>query len=678
MVHRYWGAKLPRTEDYPVPLDSEGWASFNAGGNVLQEEYPVYGGPNYVEPCLKVTFSDGVRDTVFKFVSAAIQGQTLTLTFRDTYYPLRLDLIYTIYPHYDLIGRSAQLTNEGGHVIQIERLFSAQWHLPARRPEQPYHLTYLTGKWIEEFQTRREALQEGVKVLESRRITTSHHFSPYFALDDGTASETNGDVWFGALAWSGNWKLLAEVNNFYGTRVGIGLNDWDSLIRLNATETFTTPVAYGGYSSEGHGAASRHLHRYIRETLIPHRVTPHKVIYNSWEATTFHVNEAGQSQLAELAAQMGIELFVMDDGWFHGRTIDQAGLGDWWADEQKFPNGLMPLIQRVNALGMDFGLWVEPEMVSPNSDLYRAHPDWVIHFPTRARSEMRTQLILNLAKREVQDYLLEKLDRLLSDHPIKFIKWDMNRNISEPGWLDAPPHHDPRELWVRYVEGVYRLWSELTKRHPSVYFQSCSGGGGRADLGILRYADQIWVSDNTDAVSRLTIQEGFSRVFPAIVMESWVTDAGHGTVPLTFRLHVSMCGSLGIGGHLLHWTPEERAEAQKWIAYYKTIRHIVQGGDLYRLLNFTEQAPFAALQYVTADKTEGVVFAFRTYTPQFLAAYDESIFIPPLRLKGLDPEGIYTVEGVAGERSGKAWEQVGLRVVLPNFGSTVRRIQRVR
>ncbi|HEU5100001.1 MAG TPA: alpha-galactosidase, partial [Roseiflexaceae bacterium] len=388
--------------------------------------------------------------------------------------------------------------------------------------------------------------------------------------------------------------------------------------------------------------------------------------------TTFDVDEASQIALAELAAEIGVELFVMDDGWFHGRDDDTAGLGDWWPDPRKFPNGLAPLVERVNALGMDFGLWVEPEMVNPNSELYRAHPDWVIHFPGRTRNTGRDQLILNFARADVQAYIIEMLDRLLADHNIVFIKWDMNRNVSEPGWPDAPG--DQRELWVRYVYGLYHVWGTLRERHPHVIWQSCSGGGGRADLGILRLADQIWVSDNTEPAARLAIQEGFSQVFPANTMEAWVTDMGDATLPLEFRMHVSMCGSLGIGGHLIHWGAEGRAEAARWIARYKEIREIVQFGDMYRLRS-PQSHPYSAVQYLSKDRSEGVLFAFCTHLPP-------PAQLPPLYLRGLDPEARYEVEGFAGPRSGSAWMHAGLQLELgdthsTNFQSTVRSIRRV-
>jgi alpha-galactosidase len=343
-------------------------------------------------------------------------------------------------------------------------------------------------------------------------------------------------------------------------------------------------------------------------------------------------------------------------------------LGDWWPDARKVPQGLAPLIERVNALGMDFGLWIEPEMVNPDSDLYRTHPDWVIHFPTRKRTEARNQLILNIARSDVQEYLITHLDRLLSNHNIAFIKWDMNRNVSEPGWPEAPG--DQRELWVRYVYGLYRIWGTLRERHPKVIWQSCSGGGGRADLGILQLADQIWVSDNTEPSARLGIQEGFSQIFPANTMEAWVTDMGAEYLSLAYRFHVSMCGSLGVGGHLEHWGAEGRAEAARWIARYKAIRPIVQFGDMYRLRS-PQEHPFSAVQYVSKDRSEGVLFAFRTHLP--LPAT-----LPPIYLRGLDPDASYEVEGMPGIYSGRYWMHAGLRIELRNdFESTVRSIRRV-
>jgi alpha-galactosidase len=674
LTHRYWGARLTHPGDYPAAPAPAAWASFNRPAQLTPEEYPGYEDMKFTDPCLKLAFADGVRDVVLRFGSAeqpAADPAELRIHLRDTAYPLRVTLHYRAHERYDLIERWVTASNGGDAPITIERIWSALWHMP---PGGSYMLTHLTGRWLDEFHLRREPLLEGIKVLESRRITTSHHHSPWFAIDRGSATEDTGEVWFGALAWSGNWKLAAEVTNFGSTRVGIGLNDWDFAWRLGPGETFATPSSYAGYTGAGFGGASRRLNDFVRDTVLPHGQALHKVIYNSWEATFFDVDEPSQIRLAELAAEMGVELFVMDDGWFHGRDIDNAGLGDWWPDERKFPNGLGALIARVNELGMEFGLWIEPEMVNPNSELYRAHPDWVIHFPTRPRTESRSQLILNMARTDVQDYLIEKIGQLLAQNKIAFVKWDMNRNVSEPGWPEALG--DQRELWVRYVYGLYRVWGTLRERHPHVIWQSCSGGGGRADLGILRLADQIWASDNTEPTARLAIQEGFSHIFPANTMEAWVTEMGADYLPLAFRFHVSMCGSLGVGSHLIRWTPEQRAEAAHWIALYKEIRPIVQFGDLYRLRS-PQTHPFSAVQYVSKDQSAGVLFAFRTHLPLPAPHPPMQPQLPPLYLRGLEPDAVYEVEGLAGARSGRAWMHAGLQVELADFGSAVLRIRRV-
>ena len=667
LVNCYWGERLLTPADYPAPGFSMGWASFNDAGQLAREEYPANTGLKYIEPCFKASFADGVRDAVLRFEKAEQDASELRISLRDAHEPLQIVLHYRIHEKYDLLERWAEVTNQGHTAVTLERVLSAQWHLPRARE---YRLSHLSGRWADEWNLCREALTVGVKVLESRRLTTSHHAHPWFAVDGGLADENQGEVWFGALAWSGNWKFIAETTEFAATRLSLGLNDWDFAWRLNPGETFRTPAAVSGYTLNGFGEASRRLHAYIREQILPNGQALRKVLYNSWEATGFNVDVASQSALAELAAEMGVELFVMDDGWFHGRNDDHAGLGDWWPDETKFPNGLKPLIERVNALGMDFGLWVEPEMVNPDSDLYRTHPDWVIHFPNRQRTEARNQLILNFARPEVQEYILEKLDKILSENKIRFIKWDLNRNASEPGWENAPG--DPRELWVRYVQGVYRVWGTLRERHPQVTWQSCSGGGGRVDLGILRLADQAWISDNTEPTSRLNIQTGYSQVFPACTMEAWVTDMGPVYLPLEFRMHVSMCGSLGIGGHLVHWGVERRAEAAKWIALYKEIRPVIQFGNLYRLRS-PQEVPFSALEYVSQDRKEAVLFAFRTHQP--LIPHPEPL--PPVYLRGLDPNARYTVEGCEGVRSGLAWMRSGIELFLWDYQSTIRRIRQV-
>ncbi|MBL0344279.1 alpha-galactosidase [Candidatus Villigracilis affinis] len=666
LTHRYWRARLPFAADYPAPVNPIERSSFDMPQHYTPEEYPGYSALRYFDPALKITFADGTRDLVLHYVdfsTSASPYPELALHLKDEAYPLSVTLHYRVHEEYDLIARWVTLENLGNEPILIERAFSAKWTLPHG---DDYFFSHMFGRHNNEYNMKREVLTPGLKTIESRRLTTSHHHTPWFAIDRN-ATEDSGEVWFGTFAWSGNWKITAEVTEFASTRISVGLNDWDFAWKLNPAETFVTPESISGYVKDGFGAASRLMHDYVRNILLPHKNQLHKVLYNSWEATLFDVDEISQSKLAEVAAGMGIELFVMDDGWFHNRNLDNAGLGDWFPDKTKFPNGLGGLIKNVNALGMDFGLWVEPEMVNPDSDLYRAHPDWVIHFPSRARTEARRQLILNLGRTDVQEYIISVLTTILSENNIQFIKWDMNRNVSEPGWSDAPG--DARELWVRYVQGLYHVWGTLRERFPNVIWQSCSGGGGRADFGILHFADQIWISDNTEATARLSIQEGFSQFLPANTMEAWVTDWGRNVVPLEFRFHVSMCGSLGVGGNLNEWDQADRELAAHCIRLYKEIRPIIQFGDQYRLIS-PQKSMFSAVQYVSKDQSEAVLFVFRVYL-------SDPTNLPMIHLRGLNPTALYEVDGYSGPRSGASWMEAGLRVELKNLQSKILKIKQV-
>jgi alpha-galactosidase len=351
-VHTYWGKKLPYREDYPLAKTASEWASFNNPEQLTREEYPGYGDYKFNDPCLKATFADGTRDLVLRFKNAQEGPNRIDITLTDTFYPFEVKLTYQAHPDYNLIERSTTVFNHGETPVTIERIDSAQWHMP---PGNQYRMTHLTGRWLDEWHLCRDDLTSGIKIIDSKRITTSHHHNPWFAIDKGNAAEDQGDVWFAVLAWSGNWRIAAEVTQFDSTRVNIGINDWDFALRLNPGESYTTPSTFGGYTANGFGGASHALHDFIREQVIPHKNILHKVLYNSWEATLFNVDVESQSKLADIAAKMGIELFVMDDGWFQGRNLDNAGLGDWWPDPAKFPNGLTPLIDHVNALGAGDG-----------------------------------------------------------------------------------------------------------------------------------------------------------------------------------------------------------------------------------------------------------------------------------------------------------------------------------
>jgi alpha-galactosidase len=584
-------------------------------------------------------------------VSHRIQQDDLDITLKDIRDEIEVVLHYHVYPGNGILRRSATIQNRTARPVVLESAQSAVWNLP---PGEGYQLTYVAGRWAAETQINREPIHPGVKVLESRKAHTGHNFNPWFEIDRGDASEEHGAVWFGALAFSGNWRISVEQTPYRQVRVVGGFNSFDFAYPLIPGESLETPAFYGGYSQDGFGGASRLLHRFEREQIVPggltSRVRP--VLYNSWEATEFNVNEAGQKQLADSAARLGVELFVMDDGWFGKRNDDHAGLGDWFVNPQKFPQGLKGLVDHVNGLGMDFGLWVEPEMVNADSDLYRAHPDWVINFPGRPRSELRNQMILNLARPEVKEYIFGFLDKLASDYNIRYFKWDMNRSVSEPGWPELGPS-DQRKLWVEYVRNLYDIMDRLRAKHPKLEIESCSGGGGRVDLGILRRVDEVWASDNTEAFDRLRIQEGFTQAYAPKLMSAWVTDVpnmnGRST-PLEYRFLVAMQGALGVGANLNHWSADDYAVATKMIALYKRIRPTVQLGDLYRLSS-PRTDDVTANEYVSADGRQAVLFAFR-HSQQYRTA------VPAIRLQGLDEHAVYRVESTDGKLVG-AQPQLG-------------------
>jgi alpha-galactosidase len=669
----YWGAKLADASDYvPRELNFDPLGNWNFARNT-HEEFPVWGDYKFNEPCLKIRYSDGVRACLLDYVDSKISDSgdvaTLTIHLQDPRYPLRVRLIYRVFADHDLIVRKAEVENTGDEPIEIEQILSAAWHLPQR---DSYQLTSLSGKWGGEFQIQQVELPRGKHLIERRRGSTGFDSNPFFALAaDGAATETSGDVWFGALAFSGNYKIVIERDAFEHVYVTGGIHDFDFLWSLEAGETFSTPDFVAGFTSGGYGEVSRLLHAYEIEHVVP-RSTARQVrpiVYNSWYVTELDVSFENQEEAAELAAKIGVELFVMDDGWFGQRNNDRAGLGDWYVNRDKFPNGLAPLINRVNQLGMDFGIWVEPEMVNPDSDLYRAHPDWVYHFPNRPISTGRNQYVLNVSRPDVQQFILDFMNDLLSNNNIKFIKWDMNRHFSEPGWADAPAGRD-REIWVRHTRGIYDILRQLREHHPQVLFESCSGGGGRIDLGVMPYVEQFWMSDNTDPYDDLFIQEGFTLAHAPLTRMMWVTDTNgiNGrSYSLDYRFHLAMMGVLGMGADLTRWSQADLDKAAEFIALYKDIRETMQFGVLYRLRSPRESA-LSAFQFVHPGGRESVVTVF-------LGQSQFGHFYAHVRLQGLEQDARYLVDGWDEPWSGQALMKRGLPVALK--GSFVSRLIRL-
>ncbi|TCV94690.1 alpha-galactosidase [Luteibacter rhizovicinus] len=664
----YWGSRLATDDPIGPATVHKERSSFDPVGANTPQEYAGWGGPITVMPDLKLHFADGNRDLILRYDSYKIENGSLQVTLRDSKADVTVALRYIVDPATGIIGRSARIENHASQPLTIDRAAAASWNLP---PATDYSLRYLTGTWAGEWHVRTRPLTPGATELESRRGSTGDENNPWFAIARGAEwNESHGRVWFGALAWSGSWSIHIDQDILSQVRVTGGFNPFDFAYRLEPGQGLDTPVFYAGYTDEGIGEASRLMHKFELTRILPgsSKLKPRPVLYNSWEATEFKVNEADQERLAEKAAKLGVERFVIDDGWFGARNSDHAGLGDWVVNREKFPNGLKPLIDKVHGLDMSFGIWVEPEMVNPDSDLYRQHPDWVLNFEGRQRSVARNQLVLNLAREDVRAYVFNMLDDLLSKNDIQFLKWDYNRNWSEPGWPQMPPEQQ-QKVYVAYVQNLYDILRRLRERHPNVEIESCSGGGARVDLGIMGLTDEVWPSDNTDPSDRLSIQDGFSYAYAPAVMMSWVTGSPNWVngrrSSLDFRFLASMQGGLGIGANILEWTPAEDATARAYIAAYKGIRETVLHGRLYRLLSPQDRAPQSATESVAADGSQAVLFAF-------LRQGQEALAYPTLYLQGLDDAAQYRYRLIHGKvaagtpavASGAYWKHHGIDIEL--------------
>jgi alpha-galactosidase len=663
--HLHWGGRV-QLDDLPGllarPVDE--YASFGSVPRGYTEELVAWGGRRFDESTLVVGFADGTRGLELRYAGHEIDGDGLRVRLADAHYRFDVVLDYRVHPGYDVLVRWLELTNRTDATVTLDQAYSASWALP---PGPAYRASWLHGAWGAETHLVRRALAPGRLVLESRTGTTGHQHQPWLAVDDGSATEGSGEVWSVALAYSGSWKLTAQLSHHGGLHVTGGVNDFDFRYPLAPGETLVLPEFVGLHTGAGFGSASRQWHAYTRAHVVAEPELTRPVLFNSWEATAFEVSHSGQLALAKQAAELGVELFVVDDGWFGARDDDTAGLGDWTPNPRKFPRGLAAFADDIHALGMKFGLWVEPEMVNPDSDLYRRHPDWIYHFPNRTRTTARNQSVLNLARPDVRDWMYSTLDGLLRSAPIDYLKWDMNRSISEPGGSA-----DDRPVWLAHVRHLYEVLDRLRAGHPGVLIESCSGGGGRADLGILRRTYQVWTSDNTDALDRLRTQEGYSQLYPANTMSCWATDVPNfltrRSIPLRFRFHAAMCGNLGIGGDLADWSAEELAEAAGYVALYKRIRPTVQFGVQYRLASL-DDGGVAAVSYVGAD---GDVVVF-TFVP---SAHNGERH-RTVRLAGLDPTAVYSDVDTDERYSGGLLTHRGLYLRLEgDYASAVTVLRR--
>lgn len=617
--HLYWGKRINNINDFVMDELVE-VSTNDPVFEITKEEFPVYGGLRYKEVCLKAEFYDKGREIVYKYLGYDILENELIIKLVDDYYKLNINLHYKVYEEYDLIERWTTLENNSEHDIKIERLYSAQFHIPY----EGLNFSNVHGHWGAEQQRFVQKVNYGKIYVENRRGISTHNHNPYFILDKD-ANETSGEVYFGAFKLSGNFSGIVEQTQYGETLVQFGINPHDFEFNLKSKESFKTPSILAGYSATGFETMSHNFHNFAKDNVLRKGLRP--VLYNSWEATEFKVNCDEQIKLAKKAKDIGVELFVVDDGWFGERDSINNGLGDWYVNRKKFPNDLNPLIEEVKNNGMKFGIWLEPEMVNPLSQLYKEHPDWIYHFENRPTDTSRGQYVLNITKEEVKEFVFNTLDELLSKYDIDYIKWDANRPISQSG-VD-------KSIWYNHIMALYDIVNRLKVKHEDVLFEACASGGGRIDYGILGIFDDFWTSDNTDALDRLTVQESYSYIYPIKAMRAWVTDCpnflSNRNIPLRFRYHSAMMGTLGIGSNILKFNDEEIEMSKKLIEEYKEIRDVIQEGDFYRLEN-TSKNKYHLYQYNKEDRT--ILFAF---LPQSEIGHRGTL----VKLRGLEEDTMY-------------------------------------
>lgn len=622
--------------------------------DILPMEYAAAGAGDYRVPAASVVCADGRRGADFRYVSHEIlpgkyslpglpaaydngeESETLIVTLRDTALGLTLRLYYGVFAALDVITRAAEFVNDGDAPLRLEKAGSVCLDLPFG----DWDLVHFYGQHCLERQPERLALPHLVTTVGSERGMSSHHHNPFVILCDRAATEDTGDCYGLMLMYSGSFRAEIERSQTDAVRVVMGISEQDFSWQLRPGERFFAPEVLLT-RADGLAKLSQQYHRLIRHNVCrgAHHLKRRPVLINSWEAAYFDLDADRLCALAKEAAELGMDLFVLDDGWFRGRTDDNAGLGDWFENREKLPRGLKDLVDRITALGLQFGIWVEPEMVNEDSDLYRAHPDWAFTVPGRKPVMARNQLVLDLSRADVRDYLYDVLSALLRDHDISYVKWDMNRSVSDVFSRALPPERQG-EVLHRYMLGVYELLERLTAAFPHVLFEGCAGGGGRFDAGMLYYTPQIWLSDDTDPVERLRIQRGTSFGYPVSAMGAHVSASpNHQTgrsTPLNTRGIVAMSGAFGYELDLTKLTDDEKAEIRRQIERFHADETVAHEGLYYRLAD-EENRWFTAWQTVSADGAQSVVNLVVQNPEPFAKT-------PHIRLKGLDPSARYLVE----------------------------------
>ena len=669
LLHTYYGPRvagvdlsclLRRSDRGFSPNPSEAGADRTFSLDTLPQEYSTCGVGDFRLPSIELELQGGSRSADLRYADSevrrgkyALEGlpafhgsdeewETLSVTLTDAAAQVDVELLYGVLEKYDLITRSVRVTNRGSGAVRLCRCAS----LCLDFTRSDLDMITFNGAHVMERCPSRVRLHPGVQSVGSVRGASSHQHNPFVILCERNTEEEYGLCYGAMLLYSGNFQAAAEKDQFENSRLVMGIHPYQFGWLLEPGESFTAPEAAMVCSPDGFGPMSRRLHKAIRKNLIrdPWAGRRKPVLINHWEATEARFTADRLVDIAREAPSLGIELFVMDDGWFGGRSDDNAGLGDWVVNEEKLPGGLPALAERIKALGMTFGIWIEPEMVNEDSDLYRAHPDWVLNVPGRKASRGRNQLVLDFSRRDVRDHVYHQIKAVLSSADVAYLKWDMNRSLTEV-WSAALPADRQGEVYHRYVLGVYEFAERLRRDFPHMLIEGCCGGGGRFDGGMLYYTPQIWCSDNTDAVDRLRIQYGTSFCYPVSAMGAHVSAVPNGTTgrvtSMETRGVVAMHGTFGYEMDLSRCTQEEKETAKRQTAFFKEHYDLIQDGDYYRLSDPFQNGPYTAWEHVSHDRKEALaslVTGPSRGAPPFLA----------LRFKGLDPNLRYRVNGEGG------------------------------
>ena len=685
LLHLYYGARVEDcTMDYLLHRKDVGFSGnpYEAGEDrtfsldTLPQEFPSYGVGDYRNNCVGVCQTDGTRAADFRYVSWEIRegahkipglpclfdedetAETLVIFLEDAASSLKLELYYVVFADRDVIARSARITNGGKEAVRLEKMMSACLELP----NGSWEAIHFHGRHAMERRLERLPLMHGTMEVGSRRGTSSHQHNPGVILCSPDATEEHGGCYGLSLIYSGNFSMEIEMDQMDSVRAVCGINPEFFEYRLEPGEAFDTPQLMMTYSGSGLGRMSANFHSIIRHNLCrgKYKFARRPVLINNWEATYFDFNEEKILSIARQASELGIEMLVLDDGWFGSRDSDNAGLGDWFVNTDKLKGGLTDLVTGINGLGMKFGIWIEPEMVNEDSRLYREHPDWALTIPGRKPCRSRNQLVLDMSRSEVRDYVFDSIAAVLKSANVEYVKWDMNRSICDV-YSAVLPKERQGEVYHRYVLGIYDLMERFTSSFPNILFEGCSGGGGRFDPAILYYSPQIWCSDDTDGIERLEIQYGTSFFYPISAVGSHVSAIpNHQTgrrTPLATRGVVAMAGSFGYEMDLNLLTEDEKEAVKAQVEDYKKYYDLIHNGDYYRLASPQGDSGFTAWQFVSGDKTRTLLNLVITH----VRANAPDLWF---KLRGLDPEKRYRLEENGRIYSGSALMNAGISIPM--------------